>query len=348
MRRFKAIGFAMSATLAAGLAVVPLAGTAGASATGGLKFKHGHPTLSGLTIGVANAAGSAHIGDTNVHDLVQVLTQWGATASQTNASHNAVELAVASGKGTVAVGPLPTEVDTGLVAFGPNLTHLTDGLLAKSTIKTLKDLKGKTVAYCCTASPDGVLLTAILKKAGLTQSDIHLLSTGASTASLNALIAGQVTAAFTALGGLPTAANKFTQLTDAEKLLPKYADSFMSATPQWLKSHKKVAVAVDLAWLAAAKLFNSSEKKWVQNAATYTSNADTTSQYQAAWKQLKTLTGWPLKESAYTATVVKYNLQVATQQQALKGTGTKPAKTLTTMKVWQEAWKLWQKYGKKL
>lgn len=321
---------------------------ASAASTGGITFKNGQPTLSGMNIAVANAAGSAHIGDTNVHDLVNFLNKWGANASQENASHNAVELAVASGKQTVAVGPLPTEVDTGLTTFGPNLTHLTDGILAKKTIKSLKTLKGKNVAYCCTASPDGVLLTAALKKAGLKQSQIKLLATGASTASLNALIAGQVTAAFTALGGLPTAAKPFHMLTDAEQLLPKYADSFMSATPQWLKSHKKEAIAVDLAWFAAAKLFNSSESQWVKNAGTYTSNADTTAQYKAAWKQLKTLTGWPVKESAYTAPIVKYNLQIATQQQALKGTGTKPEATLTTFSIWKTAWSIWTKHQKKL
>lgn len=312
--------------------------------TSGIKFKTGKPTLSGMSFTIDNAAGSAHIGDTNVHDLVTVLTSWGASASQTNASHNAVELAVASGKGTVAVGPLPTEVDTGLHTFGPNLTHLTDGLLAKPTIKTLKTLKGKTVAYCCTASPDGVLLTAVLKKAGLKQTQIHLLGTGASTASLNALIAGKVTAAFTAMGGLPAAASKFHMLTDATQLLPKYADSFMSATPTWLKKTKTKAIAVNLAWLSAAKLFNNTETQWVKNAAAYTQTADTTSQYQAAWKQLKTLTGWPVTTSAYTPTVVKYNLQVATQQQALKGTGTKPATTLATFTAWKTAWTIWQKH----
>ncbi|MGH9086563.1 MAG: hypothetical protein ACRDYZ_00335, partial [Acidimicrobiales bacterium] len=205
-------------------------------------------------------------------------------------------------------------------------------------------LKGKKVAYCCTASPDGVLLTAVLKKAGLKQTQISLLATGASTASLNALIAGQVTAAFTAMGGLPTAASSFHMLADATQLLPKYADSFMSATPSWIKANKKKAIAVDLAWMASAKIFNGSESQWVKAAATYTSNADTTAQYQAAWKQLKTLTGWPLTQSAFTATVVKYNLKIATQQQSLKGTGTKPATTMATYTAWKTAWGIYQKH----
>jgi ABC-type nitrate/sulfonate/bicarbonate transport system substrate-binding protein len=302
----------------------------------------GTPDLKGMTIGIGNAAGSAHIGDTNVHDLVTFLTKWGASASQTNASQNAPELAVSSGRLDVAVGPLPTEVDSGLVTFGPNQVHLDDEVLAKPSIKSLADLKGKTIAYCCTASPDGVLLTEVLQKAGLSRSDVHLLATGASTSSLNALLAGQVDAAFTAASGLPPAADKYRPLASATQLIPQYADSFMSAEGSWISSHFKEAVAVDLAWLASAKLFNTNESAWVTAAKSYTSNADSTSQYQQAWHELKTLNGWPLSESAYTAPAVAYNLSVAKQQAALQGQGTRPAAQETNTTAWAEAWKLFE------
>lgn len=301
-----------------------------------------------MTIQIGNAAGSAHIGDTNVHDLVGFLKKWGANASQTNASQNAPELAVASGKLQVAVGPLPTEVDSGLVTFGPNQVHLDDELLAKPSIKSLSDLRGKTIAYCCTASPDGVMLSTILQHAHLSKSQVHVIATGASSSSLNALIAGQVDAAFTAASGLPAAANKFHSLGSATTLLPKYADSFMSAEPSFLKNHFSEAVAVDLAWLASAKLFNTDENAWVANAKTYTSNADSTSLYQQAWHQLKVLNGWPLSESAYSASAVKYNLSVAKSQSALQGQGNRPAAQEYDTKAWAEAWSLFQADGSHL
>ncbi|HWG64916.1 MAG TPA: ABC transporter substrate-binding protein [Streptosporangiaceae bacterium] len=295
-----------------------------------------------MTILIGNAAGSAHIGDTNVHDLVGFLNKWGAHATQTNASQNAPELAVSSGRLDVAIGPLPTEVDSGLVAFGPNQVHLDDELLAKPTITSLAGLSGKTVAYCCTASPDGVLLTKILQKAGLNRGQVHLLATGASTSSLNALLAGQVDAAFTAASGLPPAAAKFKSLASATTLIPGYADSFMSAEGSWLKSHFNEAVAVDLAWLASANLFSTNKATWVKNAAIYTSNADSTAQYQQAWQQLKVLNGWPVSQSAYTASTVQYNLSVAKQQAALQGQGNRPASQETNTAAWAEAWKLFQ------
>ncbi|MGH3744759.1 MAG: ABC transporter substrate-binding protein, partial [Mycobacteriales bacterium] len=239
--------------------------------------KHGTPTLKGISLNVINAAGSAHIGDTNVHDWVTFMNKWGAKVSQTNASKNVGELAVEGGKATVSVGPLSTEVDAGLTAFGPNQVHLTDYLYAKKTITSLKELKGKVISYTSTVSPTAVLLKSVLKKGHLNRSTIHLVATGASTASMDALISGKVTAAFFAAATLPpTAVGKFRDLGDATSLLPEYADSFMASRPTWLKAHKKEAVAIDLAWLASAKVFNTDEAQWVKDAKTYTATADPT------------------------------------------------------------------------
>ncbi len=308
-----------------------------------LRFNaNGTPNLTGLTIKVGNAAGSAHIGDTNVHDMVHFLSQWGANASQQNASANAPELAVESGSLDIAVGPLPTEVDSGLVLFGPNQARLDDELLAKPGITTVAQLKGKTVAYCCAASPDGVMLSNTLQKAGLTESQIHLIATGASSSSLSALIAGQVDAALTAASGLPASISKYPVLSTASTLVPQYADSFIAAQGSWITAHPAVAEAVDLAWLASAKLFNNDEATWVQNAAAYTNNADSTAQYQQAWQELKALAGWPVAQSTYTASVVDFNLQIAMQQGALKAQGNRPAAQETNTTAWDAAWKVFQ------
>ncbi|MDA8271262.1 MAG: ABC transporter substrate-binding protein [Actinomycetota bacterium] len=298
----------------------------------------GTPNLKGLSFAIGNAAGSAHIGDTNVYDMVQYLKKWGASATQTNASKNAPELAVASGSLDSASGPLPTEVDAGLVVFGPNQARLDDVLLAKNSVSTLSGLKGKKVAICCDASPDGVLLTAVLTKAGLQQSQITVLKTGASSASLHALIAGQVDAAFVHSNAVPTAGKNFHVLGVGATILPQYADSFMAAEASWIKSHPAMAEAIDLAWLASAKLFNSDEAAWVKNAAAYTNNADKTAQYQAAWQELQGIQGWPAQQSTVTSSVVSFNLNIAKQQNALKGPGLNPVSQLMDLTPWNSAW----------
>lgn len=299
---------------------------------------NGTPNLKGLTFKIGNAAGSAHIGDTNVHDLVYYLKKWGASATQTNASGNAAELAVASGSLDSVSGPVPAVVDAGLVIFGPNQARLDDVILAKKSIASLSDLKGKKIAICCVASPDEVLLTAALKKAGLTTSQVSILKTGASTASFNALVAGQVDVAFVHSNAVPKAGPNFHVLGVGATILPQYADSFMGAKASWLKSHPAMAEAIDLAWLASAKLFNTNEAAWVKHAASYTSNADTTAQYQAAWNELRGIQGWPVSKSIVSSSVIAFNLGVAKQQNALKGPGLNPQSQLQDLTPWQSAW----------
>lgn len=339
---------AVCAMAAAGVLVLP--GAASGKTATVIAFKNGKPTLKGITMNVINSAGSAHVADTNVHDWVEIMNSWGANVTQTNASKNVGELAVEGGKATVSVGPLPTQLDAGLKTFGPNQVHLTDALFVKKSIKSLGDLKGKTLAYCCTASPDGVMLHAILQKAHLKRSTLHLVATGASTASLDALIAGKVTAAFAAAATADATVAKTQdhELAAATTLLPEYADSFMASTPAWLKSHHKVAVAIDLAWLASAKLFNTNEKQWVKNAATYTSNADSTAQYETAWKQLRFLNGWPVTEKAYSDPVVTYNFKIAKELHTITGLGNRPRTQEITQSAWKAAWVIWRKHGKKL
>lgn len=305
---------------------------------------NGTPNLTGLTFAVGNAAGSAHIGDTNVHNMVSYLQQWGATASQTNASQNAPELAVESGKLDTVSGPLPTEVDSGLNVFGPNQARLDDVILAKNSVTSLADMKGKSVAICCDASPDGVLLAAALKKGGIKESSLSVLRTGASSASLDALIAGKVDVAFVHSNGVPKAGKNFHILAVGATLLPEYADSFMAAQGSWLTAHPAMAEAIDLAWLASSKLFNTDEASWVKGAAAYTSNADSTAQYQAAWTELQSIQGWPTSESAFSAPVVDFNLNIAGQQGALKGQGNRPSASEIDLTPWQQAWQVFNQH----
>jgi ABC-type nitrate/sulfonate/bicarbonate transport system substrate-binding protein len=345
--KIKIAGFVFFAALIALLSACGSAGNSAGSSVGGasgastptkLVFNaDGTPNLKGMTIAVGNAAGSAHTGDTNVHDVVQFLKQWGANATQTNASQNAPELAVASGQMSVAVGPLPTEVDSGLSVFGPNQARLDDVVLAKNNV-TLNNLKGKNVAICCDASPDGVLLTSILNNTHLSQSDLSILRTGASSASLSALIAGRVDVAFVHSSDVPTAGAGYHVLAVGGTILPQYADSFMASSPSWLKANPAAAEAIDLAWLASAKLFNTNESQWVKNAADYTSNADKTSAYQQSWSELQTIKGWPTDGSILTPAIVSYNLNIAAQQQAIQGAGHRPASQEMDLTPWQMAW----------
>ena len=343
-KRFAAVAFiagliALSACSSSSTPAAQSGGSSAQSTPTKLVFNaDGTPNLKGLTFSIGNAAGSAHTGDTNVYNLVQFLKKWGANASQTNASQNAPELAVASGQLQATAGPLPTEVDSGLSVFGPNQARLDEVVLAKNSVTTLADMKGKNVAICCDASPDGVLLQKVLQQAGLSESQLNILRTGASSASLSALIAGRVDVAFVHTSDVATAGAGYHVLANGASILPQYADSFMAATPAWLKANPGLAEAIDLAWFASAKLFNTDESTWVSDAAAYTSNADTTPKYETSWTQLQSIQGWPASVSILTPSIVSFNITIAGQQQSLKGQGTRPAAQEMDLTPWQQAW----------
>lgn len=304
----------------------------------------GTPNLTGVTLSLGNAAGSAHVGDTQVYDMVQFLKKWGANASQTNASQNAPELAVSSGRLDSVSGPLPTEVDSGLTVFGPNQARLDDVIVAKNSVASLSKIKGHSVAICCDASPDSVLLSAALKQANTSQSQLSLLRTGASTASLDALLAGKVDVAFSDSTGAATAGKGYHVLAVGATVLPSYADSFMAAQGSWLNSHPAMAEAIDLAWLASAKLFDTDQAAWVKAAATYTQNADTSSQLQQIWHNLQSIQGWPVSQSTFSSAVVNFNLGIARQQSSLKGQGNRPAAQEMDLDPWQKAWTVFSQH----
>ena len=98
-----------------------------------------------------------------------------------------------------------------------------------------------------------MLLTAVIEE-GARESQLSILRTGASSASLSALIPGRVDVAFVHSSDVPTAGSGFHVLAVGATILPQYADSFMAATPSWLTSNPAMAEAIDLAWLASADL----------------------------------------------------------------------------------------------
>lgn len=89
---------------------------------------------------------------------------------------------VAAGKIDIAIDYQPqfmVQIDQGLplVRIGTLIATPLNSLvvLKKGPIKKLSDLKGKTIAYS-TAGVDGVMLDALLNKAGLTRKDVHLVN----------------------------------------------------------------------------------------------------------------------------------------------------------------------------
>ncbi|HUY06188.1 MAG TPA: hypothetical protein VMU99_02865 [Acidimicrobiales bacterium] len=301
--------------------------------------KNGSPILNGITINIANSAGSAHIGDVHIYVMEQILKQWGATTSLIIGNANIAELGVASGKEDVCTSPVANAVDLGLTAMGPNQTALAYSLLTPTSITSLSQLKGKTYADDFTSgNVDYPLWNAVAKEGKFPLSDMTLLTTGAETNSFTQVVAGRASAAWVDPGTVASAGPNFHSLASGAKVAPKYADSMMFARPAWIAANPAVAEAIDLAWLAAAKIFNTDEPLWAQYGVAYTSGTASLAKLLANYQVLKPSGGFATSESSFSRSAVAYNIVVSKSLGIITSLGERPLSQMVKTNPWLAAW----------
>lgn len=303
---------------------------------------NGLPNLAGMKIPFGDAAGNAVIGDTNAYNVYLHLKQWGANATYTIASGATGELGVRSGSLAEINGGFSTDVDAGLTVFGPNQAHVDYLLLGGKGVTKLSQIKGQNVAVATTVSGDSLLMTAALKKEGLSSSQVKIVYTGSDSASEGQFISGRIPVTFlhaSDLLKLKSAGVSYHILATAAQLIPGDADSFMAASPTWLKSHFADAEAIDLAWLASAKTFDTDPQAWVKVAGEYTKHAETSTYDMQAYQTLKPINGWPDNSSAFTQSAVNENLSISKSAGQIKGLGNRPTSQMADFGPWNAALK---------
>lgn len=311
---------------------------AGYSATT-LKFKSdGTPDLTGLTVHLGNAAGDATIGDTVVYIVVEQLKKWGATADLQLGSSNTTQLAVVSGQLAATAGPMPTGLDAGLDIFGDNQVHV-DYLMVSSSLSSLSDIKGKTIAIATTVSPDNYLLDGALAKAGLKRADVTIQLTGSNGNSVNQMIQKKVDVAFVHADALKKlqAAGTANVLANGATLEPWDADSYMTATGAWLKANPATAEAIDLAWLHAAWVFDNDKAQWVKNAVAFTKGAVTEAEAGDGYDALAKASPWPADGTGMETASLQKNFDAAKASGQIKGQGDRPISDWAVTKPWEDA-----------
>lgn len=85
--------------------------------------------------------------------------------------------------------------DSPLVMVAMFVNHPTDDLVSVPTVKTVDDLKGKTVAVSTFGGDSHASVLLSLKTLGLQSSDVTILQVGGESARIAALLAGSVAAA---------------------------------------------------------------------------------------------------------------------------------------------------------
>lgn len=313
-----------------------------------LNFKSdGTPDLKGLTIHIGNAAGDATIGDTVVYIVVQELNKWGATADLQLGAGNTTQLAVVSGQLQATAGPMPTGLNAGLDIFGDNQVHV-DYLMVSSSLSDISQIKGHTVAIATTVSPDNYLLDGALAKAGLSRSDVKITLTGSNGNSVNQMIQGKVDIAFVHADALKKlqAHGTVNVLANGAQLEPWDADSYMTATPTWLKDNPAAAEAIDLAWLHASWVFDNDKAQWVQNAVAFTKNAVTQDEASAGYDALAKAQPWPNDGSGMDSASLQKNFDAAKKAGQIKGQGDRPISDWAVTGPWNDAVSYYKSHAK--
>ena len=338
-RREKSRAFLLIAVCALALGTAGAAGAAGMSSPGALVFNaDGTPDLHGLTIHMGNAAGDTHLADAVVYITVQKLRQWGANADLQLGNSNTTELAVVSGQLNATAGPLPTCLNAGLDIFGNNQVHV-DYVMVSKTLSGLGQLKGHLIAIATDASTDNFLLDSALAQVHLTRSDVKIDLTGSSSASVNQMLLGRVDAAFIHADGM-LKLNKtghFNVLGVTADIAPWYADSYFCATPGWLKANSGTAEALDLAWLSAAKVFDTDRAGWIRYAMDYTKHAHSEDEAAGAYDAFKTAKPWPDDGSGMSLPMLKLNFDFAVNKGQIKGEGNRPVVEWAVVGPWNAA-----------
>ena len=310
---------AVITALGVGLGAV---GTVGASAaarssSGGFIA----PNLHGDKI-VFAVGSQQDVSDAQLYVVTKILKSWGAKASIINVTSDAIAVTeVLSGAANVGYIGTNGTIDSGLTSFAPALPHVDYQLVTAAGYKTIQSLVGKgTFSYSKPSGIEGEMWAIALNYSHLSPNSISVIETGGQSTRLAALLTGRIQAAFldsvhyheliSTQGGAG-----FNDALNMAKVAPQLADSTLSAGGGWLANHSRLATAVGEAWLQAAKLFQTDQKAWVQDAYTYSNEsggaaetkADATLQYRIYKADQEFL----LSSSDFSAAHAHYNEVIA-------------------------------------
>ncbi|HKC27640.1 MAG TPA: ABC transporter substrate-binding protein [Jatrophihabitans sp.] len=134
--------------------------------------------------------------------------------------------------------------------------------IARPGIKSLSDLAGKKIGVIDTVGVNWAQALIVLKQAGLSVGQVHMVTAGGQSERLAAMVAGRIDATMLSHSAQVQLQPKgYTVLYDYTRQSPNLYDDNMFAMKSWLTGHKKLAVEVNKATLEAFEWFNDPKNK---------------------------------------------------------------------------------------
>jgi NitT/TauT family transport system substrate-binding protein len=126
---------------------------------------------------------------------------------------------------------------------GCDWPHVPHGLMVRSSISKVEDLKGKTVAVAAPGSMPNLLINAILEKYGVPASDIRFANLGGDLDRYKAILAGVVDAGVVAAEFSAIAPKDMTMLIAGKDVLPNYVRLCLTMTGKTIATRRADAIA---------------------------------------------------------------------------------------------------------
>ena len=120
----------------------------------------------------------------------------------------------------------------------PGVPH---GLMVRDTIKTVADLKGKTVAVAAPGSLPNLLIGAILERDKLPASDVRFANLGGDLDRYKAVVAGVADAGVVAAEFMAVAPPNLKMLVAGHEALPNYVRLCLTMTGKTITSRRRDA-----------------------------------------------------------------------------------------------------------
>ena len=121
----------------------------------------------------------------------------------------------------------------------PGVPH---GLMVRSTISKVADLKGKTVAVAAPGSLPNLLINAILEKYKIAPSDVRFANLGGDLDRYKAVLAGIADAGIVAAEFMAIAPKDITMLVDGHEVLPNYVRLCLTMTGKTITDRRADAI----------------------------------------------------------------------------------------------------------
>lgn len=295
------------------------------------------PNLAGKTIRMVNSA-PPDVSDTVIYLAVKKLRQWGATVTLDNVQGDPVAVkAVLGGSADVATrSSTAPDINSGLVAFGPSQPHVDYFLVTAASIKTIEQLKGHSFAVSNTGGIEAAMYHAEMALHKLNEKDVPLMISGGAAVRVQALLAGKLDATFAHADGYLTLKDHgLNSVATVARDVPDLAAGYWSAQSSWLQANPDLAVAIDMAWLWAAHIFQTDEKAFIAATQEYAKGTQPDSYYDAYYKIVKPANTWPDDGSGFSDEAIAYNQKLAVDTKATDKQV--PASEWSTTKYWTQA-----------